>query len=225
PDAGGSEDVALLAVAVVQQRDARVAVRVVLDRGDLRRHAVLGALEVDVAVLLLVTTAAIARCRPSVDIAARRPLLRLRERLLRLLLGDLGEVGDRLEPAAGTGGLALADRHRQLPKISIESPSASETIARRWSARLPQSPVRRFLLRFPLRLTVLTLVTFTLKIVSTACLISILLASGATRNVYTLLSKAAYDFSDTTGRIMMSRGLRALIASPFERGTRRAWPG
>ena len=41
------EDVALLAVAVVQQRDVRRAVRVVLDRGDLRRHAVLAALEVD----------------------------------------------------------------------------------------------------------------------------------------------------------------------------------
>src|SRR6185369_15154210 len=35
------DDVALLAVGVVQQRDARGAVRVVLDVGDLRRHAVL----------------------------------------------------------------------------------------------------------------------------------------------------------------------------------------
>ena len=70
----------------------------------------------------------------------------------------------------------------------MESPTASETIARRWSARLPQSPVRRFRLRLPLRFTVLTLVTFTLKIASTACLISILLASGATRKVYTFAS-------------------------------------
>ena len=41
------DDVALLAVEVVQQRDARVAVRVVLDRGDLRGNAVLVPLEVD----------------------------------------------------------------------------------------------------------------------------------------------------------------------------------
>src|SRR5262249_31975573 len=37
----GGEDVALLAVGVVQQRDARGAVRVVLDVSDLGRHAVL----------------------------------------------------------------------------------------------------------------------------------------------------------------------------------------
>src|SRR5689334_24266484 len=35
------EDVALLAVEVVEEQDAAVAVRVVLDRGDLGRHAVL----------------------------------------------------------------------------------------------------------------------------------------------------------------------------------------
>ena len=33
--------------------------------------------------------------------------------------GDLREVGDGLEPATGAGGLALANRHRQLPKISM----------------------------------------------------------------------------------------------------------
>src|SRR5690606_199612 len=52
------EDVALLAGRVVQQRDARRAVRVVLDRGDLRRHAVLVAAEVDLAVAPLVAAAA-----------------------------------------------------------------------------------------------------------------------------------------------------------------------
>src|ERR1700737_2679862 len=107
----------------------------------------------------------------------------LRERLLRAVLGDLGEVGHRLEPAAGTRRLALANRHRQLPKISMRSPSASDTTARFWSARLPQPPVRRLRLRFPPRVSVLTLVTRTPKIDSIACLISILLESGATTNV------------------------------------------
>src|SRR3954452_21827264 len=46
----GGEDVALLAVAVVDQRDVGRAVRVVLDRGDPRGDAVLGALEVDLAI-------------------------------------------------------------------------------------------------------------------------------------------------------------------------------
>src|ERR671929_182982 len=44
------EDVALHAVGVVQQRDVRRAVRVVLDRGDLRRDAVPATLEVHLAV-------------------------------------------------------------------------------------------------------------------------------------------------------------------------------
>src|ERR1700752_300925 len=46
PHAGRREDVRLEAVRVVQQGDARRAVRVVLDRGDLGGHAVLRPLEV-----------------------------------------------------------------------------------------------------------------------------------------------------------------------------------
>src|SRR5437763_257667 len=56
--AARGDDVALLAVEVVEQRDARVAVRVVLDRRDLGGHAVLVAPEVHEAVLLLVPAAA-----------------------------------------------------------------------------------------------------------------------------------------------------------------------
>ena len=88
------------------------------------------------------------------------------ERLLGAVAGDLGEVRDALEPAAGAGGLAFADRHRQLPKISMWSPGASDTIARFCPVRVPQVPVRRFRLRLPERFSVFTLVTLTLKIAS-----------------------------------------------------------
>ena len=47
PQARGREDVGLGAVGVVEQRDAGRPVGVVLDRGHLRRDAVLAALEVD----------------------------------------------------------------------------------------------------------------------------------------------------------------------------------
>ncbi len=129
-EAQRSDDVALLAVEVVEQRDASVAVRVVLDRRDLGRHAVLVATEVDQAVLLLVTATTVTRRHAAVGVPSTGARLGLGERLLRLVAGDLREVGDGLEPATGTGGLALANRHRQLPKISIRSPSARETIAR-----------------------------------------------------------------------------------------------
>src|SRR6185295_11204273 len=52
------EDVALLAVRVVQQREARAAVRVVLERRDLGGNPDLVALEVDLPVQPLVSAAA-----------------------------------------------------------------------------------------------------------------------------------------------------------------------
>src|SRR5207247_2046123 len=81
PDAqaGRRQDVALEAVRVMEERDAGRAVRVVLDRRDLRGHSVLGALEVDHAVTALVAAALVARRDASVVVAAA---------LLRQLLGQ-----------------------------------------------------------------------------------------------------------------------------------------
>src|SRR5262245_5304504 len=106
-----SDDVALLAVEVVEQRDARVAVRVVLDRCDLCGYAVLRAAEVDHAIPLLVPTAAVTRCHPAVAVAATTLRLGLRERLLGLGLGDLREVRRRLEPPSGARRLAFTNGH------------------------------------------------------------------------------------------------------------------
>ena len=56
----GREDVALLAVGVVEQGDVGRAVGVVLDRGDAGRDTVLASLEVDLAVQALGSAAAVA---------------------------------------------------------------------------------------------------------------------------------------------------------------------
>src|SRR5207245_10667074 len=64
------EDVRLRAVGVVQERDARASVRVVLDRGDLRGHSVLRPLEIDHAVTALVPAALVARGGAAVVVAA-----------------------------------------------------------------------------------------------------------------------------------------------------------
>ena len=93
------QDVALLAVDVVEQGDAGVAVRVVLDGGDLGGHAVLGAPEVDDAVAPLVATTTVTRGDATVGVAARRALLLVEQLLLRLRLRDGVEVGDGLEAA------------------------------------------------------------------------------------------------------------------------------
>ena len=105
---------------------------------DLRGHAVLVAPEVDDAVLLLVTAARGAatscgrtRCgRPSwassfvSDFSGRS----------RVISAKSETVWNR---RPGLVGLRLRIGIAQLPKISIVSPSARETIARFWPARCP----------------------------------------------------------------------------------------
>src|SRR6185312_9752030 len=94
------DDVALLAVGVVQQADARGAVRIVLDRHDLRGDAELLALEVDVAVGALVAAALVADHHGAGVVAAAGADDLGHEALLGGRLGDLREVRGR-HAAAG----------------------------------------------------------------------------------------------------------------------------
>ena len=105
------EDVALLAVNIVQQSDACVAVRVVLDGSDLRGHAVLVALEIDYAVTALIAATLMTGGDATVIVAAGLLRQRLQQRLFRLAGGDVGEIGHHLEATAGTGRLVLLDSH------------------------------------------------------------------------------------------------------------------
>src|SRR3954467_12294746 len=127
------EDVRLRAVEVVQQRDVGGAVRVVLDRGDLRRHAVLAALEVDLAVEALGAAAAVARGLAAVGVAPAGLGQALDEALLGLGLRDLREVRIGDEAPARRRGLGLADRHQRSAsrpwKIGIVSPGRTCTTA------------------------------------------------------------------------------------------------
>src|SRR5829696_1201189 len=127
------QDVALDAVDVVQQRDVGRPVGVVLDRGDLRRHSVAGPLEVDPPVQALGAAATVAGGLTPVGVAAAGLGQALDEGPLRRGLGDLGVVGVGDEPAAGRGGLGLADRHYRSAsrpwKMGIDSPSRTCTIA------------------------------------------------------------------------------------------------
>src|SRR5207248_10856069 len=103
------------------------------DVGDLRRHAVLAALEVDLPVQALGAAAAVARGLAAVRVAPTGLLEPLGKRLLGLVAGDLGEVGIGGEPAAGGRRLGVADGHYSAPssprKIGIVSPSRTWTMA------------------------------------------------------------------------------------------------
>ena len=137
----GQEHVALLAVTVVKEADPGRAVRVVLDRRELGRHAELVALEVDDAVVLLLAAAAVANGQAALVVAAGAALLRLEERLVGLLGGDLLERRAGHEPPAGRGGLVASQRHGYTPsKNSIFWPAASVTIALRQGVVQPRDP-------------------------------------------------------------------------------------
>src|SRR3954453_6502160 len=116
------DDVALLAVGVVQQRDARGAVGVVLDVRDLRRHAVLVVTtEVDDAVGALMTAALMTDGDPAVHVAAALVVQRLDEGLFRLGARDLDEVGDARATATGSRRLVFANTHLDGPSEEVDA--------------------------------------------------------------------------------------------------------
>ena len=114
-----SENVSLLAVGVVQQRDPSSAVRVVLDLGDSGRDSVLViAAEVHQAVGLLVTAANVASGDPALVVAATGLRLRRQQGLLRGGAGHLDEVSDARPATTRSGRLVFADTHQSLPFLS-----------------------------------------------------------------------------------------------------------
>ncbi len=73
------QDVALLTIRVLDERDARGAVRIVLDLAHRRRHRELVAPKIDDAVLPLVAAAATPHGDVTVIVAATRLLERLEQ--------------------------------------------------------------------------------------------------------------------------------------------------
>src|SRR5271166_2031598 len=105
-------DVTLVAVKEVQQRDVRGAVRVVLDVRNLGVDAVfVVATEVDHPVGALVATTLVAGGDPAVCVAATAVVQRANQRLLRLRTSDLGEVGNAGATTTGGRRLVLANCH------------------------------------------------------------------------------------------------------------------
>src|SRR5205807_9361725 len=134
PDRG--EDVALLTVAIVNEGDTRTAVRVVLDGRDPTRNADLAPLEVDDAVQLLVTAAAMTDGDASPHVAAAVLLEVLDQRLLRFGARHLLEAAHRHESAAGTGWLVLLGWHCGCPRCPRRGPRSS---GREPASRSPSS--------------------------------------------------------------------------------------
>src|SRR5207248_11543864 len=107
----GSQNVALLAVHVVEQGNTSGAVWIVFDRCHARRHAGLVALEVDNSVLALVTAALVAGGDAALIVPAGSLLEGTKQRLFGLRPGNLAEGRDGHAAPARRGWLVLLDRH------------------------------------------------------------------------------------------------------------------
>src|SRR5687768_4081926 len=105
------QDVALLPVLVLDQRDSRGAIRIVLDLTHGRRHAELVALEVDDPVHALVTTADATHRDVSMIVASAGLGERLHQRLLAVAARDLGKIRDAARARALRDGLELTNSH------------------------------------------------------------------------------------------------------------------
>ena len=133
------EHVALLAVAVEEQADAGRPVRVVLDRREPGGHAELVALEVDPAVVLLLAAAAMADGDPAGVVPAGAALLRLEERLVRLVGRDLLERRAGHLPESRRGGLVACEAASSDPLEELDLLAGGQgddrLAPRAWSSR------------------------------------------------------------------------------------------
>jgi len=111
-DAGGSDDVSLLTVGILEQRNPSRTVGVVLNRIDHADHAVLDATEVDHAVHLLVATTAVTRCDLALVVTTAGLSLRTQQGTLGLVaLRQILEVADRRVASTGAGRFVDSDAH------------------------------------------------------------------------------------------------------------------
>ena len=107
----GREDVPLFAVRILQERDVRAAVRVVLDARNFGGDAVLIAFEIDDAVFPAVAAADVANRDLALVVSAAALAHVLDETLFRLDFGDLLVGVHRHETARGRGGFISLDSH------------------------------------------------------------------------------------------------------------------
>ncbi len=105
------QDVALLAVRVLHERDTRGAIRIVLDLTHRGRNTDFVALEVDTPIHPLVATAATTHRDVSVIVATAALGQRLGERLLGFVARDLGEIRYRTEARPARDRFELTSWH------------------------------------------------------------------------------------------------------------------
>ena len=99
------KDVALFAVCVVKQCDARRTIRIVFDGGNFSGDTVLVALEIDYTITALHAAALVAGGDAAVVVTTSLLGQRTQKRLFRSSAGDVSKIGNSLEAPPGLVGL------------------------------------------------------------------------------------------------------------------------
>src|SRR3990172_6751657 len=131
PTPPGGQDVPLRAGGVVQQRETRRPVGIVLDRRHAAGHAVFVPLEVDHPVLTLVARPAMADGDLALRVAARPLPDRLDQRPLGRRLPNLVEARDGGKAPSRGGGLGLLHPPRGPPRVGLRQALKVDLVAGR----------------------------------------------------------------------------------------------
>ncbi len=131
------QDVALLAVRVMHQRNARRAAWIVLDRRHFARHSELLALEIDEAQLLLVAAAVVADGQVARVAASAGALADRQQRLVRRIRRQVVVDQRGLKPQRRRYRSVCLDWHRLCPGVPAAQPQPR-------SPRFSRSPFNRF---------------------------------------------------------------------------------
>jgi len=113
------KDVALFTISIVKKSDTSAAVRVVFDRCDFCRNAILVALKVDDAVTTLGTATLMTGGNATVVVTASLLGQRCQQRLLGSSAGYISKIRDGLEATPRACGLVLFYSHF-LPFYGLE---------------------------------------------------------------------------------------------------------
>src|ERR1700722_12525975 len=113
----GRQDVALLAISVMQQRDIGRAIGIVLERRDHRRDAVVIALEIDQPEPPLMAATAMTRGHAAAIVASARMFKRREQPLLGRLGGEPREIGQLHEALTRGPRIQLYYRHCKITRL------------------------------------------------------------------------------------------------------------
>src|SRR6185369_12916937 len=115
------QNVALLAIHIMQQGDTGTAIRIVFNRRDHRHNPVLVTLEIDLAIGFLMPAATKTRRDASRAAASAGSRLALHQALFRLLLGDFLARDYRLKTACRRSRSETFYRHVRSPRTPASS--------------------------------------------------------------------------------------------------------